>query len=88
MNSWHSERFGKPVHLTHHAIDRIARRGLTEVEVRDLIETGDVKHKGDEHLWIFKSFADREDNLICAAVISRQALIVKTIMTHWEEREE
>ena len=36
----------------------------------------------------FKRIEGRYENLICAAVTSRQALIVKTVMTHWEELEE
>ena len=88
MNTWESLRFGKRVQLTHHAVDRITRRGLTQALIQELIETGAVKQKDEEHWWIFKAFAGRGDNLVCAAVLSRQALIVKTIMTHWEESDE
>lgn len=87
MSSWESIRFRKRVHLTHHAMDRIARRGLEESLVKGLIENGTVKRKDEKHWWIYKAFADRNDNLVCAAVISGEALIVKTVMTHWEEGE-
>lgn len=63
-------------------------RGITEGLVMDLIETGAVKRKDDRHWWIAKLYPERGDNLICAAVVSDQALIMKTLMTHWEERPE
>jgi len=85
--SWHSDRFDKPVHLTHHARKRMIQRGLSQDLVEALIETGQVRRKDPEHWWIFATVAGRDDNLICAAVIRREALIVKTLMTHWEEHE-
>ncbi|MFB1497540.1 MULTISPECIES: DUF4258 domain-containing protein [unclassified Thiocapsa] len=84
-HSWRSERFGRRVHLTHHAVARLQRRGLNQALLQDLIENGVVKQKNEEHWWIYKRFDGRDDNLICAAVLARQALIIKTIMTHWEE---
>jgi len=46
-----------------------------------------VKRKDAEHWRIYRAFDDRYDNLICAAVISREALIIKTIMTHWKAQD-
>ena len=45
LSSWGSARFAKKVHLTYHAVDRVARRGLSEGLIRELIETGNVKQK-------------------------------------------
>ena len=87
MTTWESQRFGKRVHLTHHAVDRMAQRHLDQADLEDLIETGSVKQKDSEHWWIFKRFPRRDDNLVCAAILAREALIIKTIMTHWEERD-
>lgn len=87
MTTWNSRRFGKRVHLTHHAAARIVQRGLDHAEVRDLIETGDIKRKDAEHWWIFKTIRGRVDNPICAAVVMRDALVIKTLMTHWEEHD-
>jgi len=56
--------------------------------VADLIETGTVKWKDARHCWIFQEIPGRDDNLVCAAAIAGQAIVVKTIMTHWEERDE
>ena len=80
MRSWESQRFGKQVQLTHHALRRMEL-------VKELIETGTVRQKDAEHWWIYQTSDGRSDNLVCAAVLSRQTLIVKTLMTHWEERE-
>jgi hypothetical protein len=87
MSTWHSARFAKSVHLTHHALQRMAHRGLDLGAVANLIETGTVKWKDARHCWIFQQTPGRGDNLVCAAVIIDQAIIVKTIMTHWEERD-
>ncbi len=87
MQSWHSQRFAKTIHLTRHARQRMEQRGLAQSEIAALVETGTVKQKDAEHWWIFKAFIDRNDNLVCAAVVSRETIIIKTIMIHWEERD-
>jgi hypothetical protein len=43
MRSWYSRRFGRTVHLTHHALYRMAQRGLDHDLVADWIETGSVQ---------------------------------------------
>ena len=82
-----SARFGKAVHLTNHAAKRMAQRGLDAELVASLIETGTVKRKDAEHWWISRAFEGRADNTICVAVISREAIIIKTLMTHWEDQD-
>jgi hypothetical protein len=63
-------------------------RSITETLLLDLIETGDVRNKDTQRLWIAKSYPDRHDNLICVAVVLEAALIVKTVMHHftWEPK--
>lgn len=73
--------------MTHHAMRRMSQRELDHETIAALIETEIVKQKDIEHWWVFKELPDRDDNLVCAAVISRQAMIIKTIMTHWEEQD-
>ena len=46
----------------------------------DLVETGIVKYKDSIHLWIFKHYPERHDNLICAAILFQEAIVVKTVM--------
>lgn len=83
--TWMSHRFGRTVHLTHHAQKRMTDRCLDQALVETLIESGQIRQRDHEHWWIFASFVDRTDNLICAAVLCCEALIIKTLMTHWEE---
>jgi hypothetical protein len=62
-------------------------RGITESLLYDLIETGTLRYKDDFRLWIFKSYTDREDNLICAAAVLEDEIIIKTVMHHFELKE-
>jgi hypothetical protein len=75
------------IQLTHHVAERMEKRSVTEEMLYDLIETGDIRHKTETDVWIYKHFANREDNLICAAVILNQAVIIKTVMINWKLEE-
>jgi len=82
-----SERFGRAIQLTDHAKKRMSERDIDGVRILDIIETGQVKYKDERHLWLFKGYQDRSDNLLCVAVLLSSALIVKTVMHHftpWE----
>ena len=52
----------------------------------DMIETGEVRHKDESGIWIAKQYADRADNMLCAAAMLETALVIKTAMPHfsWE----
>ncbi|RCV89395.1 DUF4258 domain-containing protein [Billgrantia montanilacus] len=52
-----------------------------------MLDIGDTRYKDSMRLWIAMSVADRQDNMICAAVVLEDRLVVKTIMHHfsWEE---
>ncbi|MGQ0708507.1 MAG: DUF4258 domain-containing protein [Rhodoferax sp.] len=75
-----SARFQRPVVLTRHAVQRMAERCITEVELQAVIDTGDTRYKDDTHLWAFKHLAGRSDNLICAVLVLENAVVVKTVM--------
>ncbi|KJS40091.1 MAG: hypothetical protein VR70_06700 [Rhodospirillaceae bacterium BRH_c57] len=62
----------------------MAQRGICEGEVRELLETGETRYKDQTHLWIAKAFADRDDNLVCAAVVLEDKLVIKTMMHHFQ----
>lgn len=85
--AFESARFAKRVWLTNHAIESMAKRGVTLPEVKRLIEEGQYRVKEASHGWIFHHFESRQDNLVCAAVAIDQAIIVKTVMINWQERE-
>ncbi|MCK2046334.1 DUF4258 domain-containing protein [Chromohalobacter salexigens] len=80
-------RFGLDVYVTRHARERMAQRGMTEVLLSELLETGQMRYKDDTRLWIAKAMEGRNDNLVCAAVVLEDRLVVKTVMHHfqWEE---
>ena len=79
-----SERFGKSIVITDHARGRMAARAISEALLRDMIETGEVRHKDEKRIWIAKHYGDRADNLLCvAAVLEETALAIKTVMHHF-----
>ncbi|MBF0460639.1 MAG: DUF4258 domain-containing protein [Magnetococcales bacterium] len=58
---------------------------MSDLELREIVETGDIKWQGDRHLWIFKVFPNRNDNMVCAAAVEEEVLVIKTVMTNWED---
>jgi hypothetical protein len=83
----YSNRFSCNVWLTQHAILAIQKRGLDVSTVLNLIETGDLQEKGNGHYWVHQYLPGRQDNLICAAVVIDQAVVVKTVMVNWQIQE-
>lgn len=84
--SMESQRFHRPIIVTDHARRRIEERGITDMLLLDLIETGELRHNDEIRVWIAKHYADRNDNLLCIAAALESALIVKMVMHHftWE----
>ena len=80
-----SNRFQKPIRLTVHAQQRMMERNIPESIVLDLIETGTLKSKDKRHLWLFKRYPERDDNMLCIAAVNDEVLVVKTITNHWQE---
>jgi hypothetical protein len=62
----------------------MAQRSITEALRGELLETGQTRYKDDARLWIAKAMPGRDDNLICAAVVLEDRLIVKTVMHHFQ----
>jgi hypothetical protein len=81
-----SKRFARPVVVTQHARARMAERNISEAMVLDIIDTGDTRYRDDTHLWAYKSYPERADNMICAVLVLEDALVVKTVMHHFEIR--
>ncbi len=59
-------------------------RAINDAMLLDLIETGECREKDKRRLWLFKAFPERDDNLICTAVVLGKELVVKTVMIRWE----
>jgi len=77
-------RFERQVHITRHARERMLERNISEAQLVELLETGDTRFKDDTRLWIAKAFPKRTDNLVCAAVVLEDLLVVKTVMHHFD----
>lgn len=82
-SSLFSQRFKRNVVITQHAALRMEVRGITEASLMDVIDTGETRFKDETHLWVFKDFPERADNLLCAVLILEDRLVVKTVMHHF-----
>lgn len=80
----YSKRFRLEVFVTRHARQRMAERAVDETRLLDLIETGSVRHKDENHLWLYKQYNERTDNLLCVAAVIGTVLAVKTVMHYWQ----
>lgn len=66
----------------------MAKRDVTDETLLDLIETGEIRQASANDIWIFKHYGYRADNLVCAAVILTQVVIVKTVMVDLQLEED
>jgi hypothetical protein len=57
-----SLRFQKNIRLTHHVKARMDKRDIHLDQLLDLIETGNIRHKSETDLWIYKAYTERSDN--------------------------
>ncbi len=80
----YSKRFSLNIRISHHAKIRMQERQISEDIILDILETGTTKYKDATHLWIFKSYASRNDNLLCIAVVIESLIVIKTVMHHFE----
>jgi len=69
--------------LTRHARDRMAERNITELMLMDVIDLGETRYRDSTHLWAYKEFPERNDNLLCAVLVLEDAVVVKTVMHHF-----
>jgi hypothetical protein len=83
MISMFSSRFQRKVVLTRHARERMAERNITEVMLMEVIDLGETRYRDSTHLWAYKDFPERNDNLICAVLVLEDAVVVKTVMHHF-----
>ena len=79
----YSRRFGKAVIVTKHARARMAERNVDDSALLEVVETGDLMRPDENHLFLFKRFQGRRDNLICVAAVEESQLVIKTVMVNW-----
>ena len=73
--------------ISTHARHSMSIRNVDDEALQHLVEHGAIKRKDARRMWIYMKFDDRDDNLVCAAVVEEHAMIVKTIMINWELEE-
>ena len=78
-----SARFSRPVVITLHAEKRMLERGISRETLIDIIDTGTTKYRDETHLWVYKNYQNRSDNLICAVLVLEHSVVVKTVMHHF-----
>lgn len=83
MNAMFSIRFNRPIVITRHALERMVARDISETMLLDVIDNGETRYRDSTHLWAFKEFPERHDNLLCAVVVLEDAVVIKTVMHHF-----
>lgn len=83
-----SQRFHRPVIITRHAVERMVERGISQIDLLEVIDTGDTRYRDATRLWAFKYFPARHDNLICAVLVLEDAVVVKTVMHNFEIKDQ
>ena len=83
VSTMFSVRFQRPVVISSHAKIRMIERDISEEILLEVIDSGDTRYKDSTHLWVFKEFPARHDNLICAVLVLEDCVVVKTVMHHF-----
>ena len=78
-----SNRFQLSVVISSHARIRMAERDISETMLLEVIDSGDTRYRDATHLWAFKEFPERHDNLLCAVLVLEDCVVVKTVMHHF-----
>ena len=78
-----SIRFQRSVVITLDARLRMTERNIPDAMLLEVIDYGETRYRDDTHLWAFKDFPERNDNLVCAVVVLETAVVVKTVMHHF-----
>lgn len=84
MADFFSERFNKNVRITNHALESMLRRNVDMATLLQVIENGAIKRSDEVNMWVFMHIQERDDNLVCAAVVKQAAVVIKTVMINWE----
>jgi hypothetical protein len=80
----HSARFNRSVVITRHAAQRMVERQVSPELLLQIIDEGQTRYSDGQRLWAWLDVLGRGDNLLCAVLVLESAVIVKTVMRHWE----
>lgn len=83
MKIMFSIRFQRQIIVTRHARDRMVERNISDEILLEVIDSGETRYRDPTHLWAFKDFPERQDNLLCTVLVLEDAVIVKTVMHHF-----
>ena len=61
----------------------MTERNISEPLLLEIIDSGESRYRDATHLWMFKEFPARQDNLLCAVLILENCIVVKTVMHHF-----
>jgi hypothetical protein len=61
----------------------MAERDISEAMLLEVIDSGETRYQDATHLWAFKEFPERHDNLLCAVLVLEDRVVVKTVMHHF-----
>ena len=78
-----STRFQRTVLISTHARIRMTERDISETMLLEVIDSGEERYKDATHLWAYKEFPERHDNLLCAVLVLEDCVVVKTVMHHF-----
>ena len=78
-----SNRFQRQVVISAHAAIRMKERDISEAMLLEVVDLGETRYKDATHLWAFKEFPERHDNLLCAVLVLEDCVVVKTVMHHF-----
>lgn len=78
-----STLFQRRIIVTRHARERMAERDISDAMLVEVIDEGETRYRDATHLWAFKEFPERHDNLLCAVLVLEDAVVVKTVMHHF-----
>ena len=83
MVAMFSARFQRRIIVTRNARDRMNERAIADELLLEVIDSGETRYRDATHLWAFKEFPERHDNLLCAVLVLEDAVIVKNVMHHF-----
>ena len=83
VSTMFSIRFQRLVIISSHAKIRMDERDISEAMLLEVIDSGEARFKDETHLWAFKEFPERHDNLLCAVLVLEDCVVVKTVMHHF-----
>jgi hypothetical protein len=62
----------------------VLERNVDQALLLRLLDEGGLRYEDERRLWAWLRVPERHDNLLCAAVVLDDAVVVKTVMHNWE----